>query len=613
MPKVETYSDGGERGKKIVKSKLNYVSKLYDATEFENDEKGEKDCNLVEDGEHRRIGTDDEKENSEEENDGEEEIEEEGSEGKKEKICRCKRDLLYLLKSRKSSNSTSNPSPISSFSNISSRRPAENSHPSFENLRPSSKEKSHFLNINSRFSRKQTPPSSFEEISPPPTEEENISSRASSKIEISHQFQPTYQNIESFPAPPQPAPSGRRKIVKKLIRVEPVQSRTVNRRNYEDEVASENLQRRYRRKKVKIKKRRRKPNDLNSTSEEEERKKTDAEINSKRRRVVVKKKRPVIKEKESNFLEGKEFLLINKNNSLLDSKEDSTVFNQNKSSTLLNRTETISTNIKKNLSEEELSESSGVLRENNKETIESSQRTNETHGQSRVVKDRAKGTSRRRDRIKTEVDSKSEREESVGDEKKVSIVQSYGGEERDIESKRQKDKKQNAESVKQDKPEKRNEENGKESKETLEEEKQQETTKEQSTEQNQSPQNLPDYEPFFPELSESLDAPILLLKTTVLSSIEYQTKTTETTRLRTYTFIVTRVNGDEREVTSTTEVKPQTKTIVVTEPITRFTTLTLLDFDSTKTLKQQSTMVPLTDFPPPSESSERNRYVQGEF
>lgn len=99
-----------------------------------------------------------------------------------------------------------------------------------------------------------------------------------------------------------------------------------------------------------------------------------------------------------------------------------------------------------------------------------------------------------------------------------------------------------------------------------------------------SPQHVPDYEPFFPELSESLDAPVLLLKTTVLSSIELLTKTVVQSRLRTYTFIVTRVNGDEHIVTSTTEVRPQTKTSILTEPLTKFTTLTLLDFDATSTL-----------------------------
>lgn len=122
-------------------------------------------------------------------------------------------------------------------------------------------------------------------------------------------------------------------------------------------------------------------------------------------------------------------------------------------------------------------------------------------------------------------------------------------------------------------------------------------------------QNLPDYEPFFPELSESLDAPILLLKTTVISSVEYETKTVVQSRLRTYTFVITRVNGDEQIVTSTTEVKPQTKTLTVTEPITKFTTLTLLDFDATETLP----FVPLTVFPSlESSTTPKNIEIQGE-
>lgn len=121
-------------------------------------------------------------------------------------------------------------------------------------------------------------------------------------------------------------------------------------------------------------------------------------------------------------------------------------------------------------------------------------------------------------------------------------------------------------------------------------------------------QNLPDYEPFFPELSESLDAPILLLKTTVLSSVDLETKTVLQSKLRTYTFLITRVNGDEQIVTSTTEVKPHTKTIVVTEPHTRYTTLTLLDLDQTETVPYiPQTVIPLADY-----SSQRNSDTGGE-
>ncbi|XP_072394533.1 uncharacterized protein [Diabrotica undecimpunctata] len=97
-------------------------------------------------------------------------------------------------------------------------------------------------------------------------------------------------------------------------------------------------------------------------------------------------------------------------------------------------------------------------------------------------------------------------------------------------------------------------------------------------------QNIPEYEPYFPELTESLDAPIILFKTTVLSSIELLTKTVVQSRLRTYTYVITTKAGNEQVVTSTTEVKPHTKTTITTESITRLTTLTLLDIDATSTL-----------------------------
>ncbi|KAK4874874.1 hypothetical protein RN001_014234 [Aquatica leii] len=95
--------------------------------------------------------------------------------------------------------------------------------------------------------------------------------------------------------------------------------------------------------------------------------------------------------------------------------------------------------------------------------------------------------------------------------------------------------------------------------------------------------SLPPYEPFFPELSESLSE-LVFLKTTVVSSVEFDTSTVVQSRLRTYTYVVTRVNGDEHVVTSTTEIKPQTKTLTVTVPRTIFTTLTLLDWEETQTL-----------------------------
>ncbi|CAH1154634.1 unnamed protein product [Phaedon cochleariae] len=111
-------------------------------------------------------------------------------------------------------------------------------------------------------------------------------------------------------------------------------------------------------------------------------------------------------------------------------------------------------------------------------------------------------------------------------------------------------------------------------------------------------QDLPEYEPFFPELSESLDAPVLLLKTTVLSSTELLTNTVTQSRLRTYTFVVTRVSGSEEIVTSTTEVRPQVQTTVLTETLTKFTTLTLLDFDATETLTD---FIPTLDNPQPDD------------
>lgn len=99
-------------------------------------------------------------------------------------------------------------------------------------------------------------------------------------------------------------------------------------------------------------------------------------------------------------------------------------------------------------------------------------------------------------------------------------------------------------------------------------------------------QNIPEYEPSFPEITESLEAPLLLLKTTILSSVETLTKTITQSRLRTYTFVVTRVSGNEQIITSTTEVKEQIKTSTVFEPVTSYTTLTLLDFDATETLTE---------------------------
>lgn len=122
----------------------------------------------------------------------------------------------------------------------------------------------------------------------------------------------------------------------------------------------------------------------------------------------------------------------------------------------------------------------------------------------------------------------------------------------------------------------------------------------------ENPNNkLPDYEPFFPELSESLDVPVLLLKTTVLSSVEQIIKTIVQSRLRTYTYVVTRVHGTEQIVTSTTEVKPQIKTTTLTESLTKYTTLTLLDFDASSTLTTiPNTLIPTLDNPQLSDEGE---------
>lgn len=107
-------------------------------------------------------------------------------------------------------------------------------------------------------------------------------------------------------------------------------------------------------------------------------------------------------------------------------------------------------------------------------------------------------------------------------------------------------------------------------------------------------QDIPEYEPYFPELTESLDAPIILFKTTVLSSVELFTKTVVQSRLRTYTFIVTTIAGDKQIITSTTEVRPHTKTTITTESVTKLTTLTLLDIDATTTLSSpQQTISPV--------------------
>lgn len=121
-------------------------------------------------------------------------------------------------------------------------------------------------------------------------------------------------------------------------------------------------------------------------------------------------------------------------------------------------------------------------------------------------------------------------------------------------------------------------------------------------------QSLPGYEPFFPELTETPDVPVLLLKTTIVTNVEFETKTITTTKLRTYTLVVTRLAGDEEIITSTTEIKPQIKTTTVTESSTLFTTLTLLDLDSMDKTDVQPTFLPTLEYNPSSLSN-----MEGEF
>ncbi|XP_073985317.1 uncharacterized protein isoform X2 [Rhodnius prolixus] len=54
---------------------------------------------------------------------------------------------------------------------------------------------------------------------------------------------------------------------------------------------------------------------------------------------------------------------------------------------------------------------------------------------------------------------------------------------------------------------------------------------------------------------------------TVISSPLFTTKTLTTTRLRTYTYVITRVSGNEQVITSSLSVKPDVKTITVTESL----------------------------------------------
>lgn len=145
---------------------------------------------------------------------------------------------------------------------------------------------------------------------------------------------------------------------------------------------------------------------------------------------------------------------------------------------------------------------------------------------------------------------------------------------------------------------------------------------ETSNEENES-SSLPSFETIFdtdffiipssldviPETTISSSELELEPSTTVLTSVVYETKTIETTRLRTYTFIVTRVNGAEQMVTSTTEVKPQVKTLTVTDAHTLTTTLTLTDLQTTRTLPS----LPMTSIASSEGSLHHHTDTEGEF
>ncbi|XP_045476720.1 uncharacterized protein LOC123682234 isoform X2 [Harmonia axyridis] len=181
----------------------------------------------------------------------------------------------------------------------------------------------------------------------------------------------------------------------------------------------------------------------------------------------------------------------------------------------------------------------------------------------------------------TEEYDDSEVDENEGKEAEDEEQENSGGEEAEDEeqSKSEEEEVEDEEHGKSEGEEAEDEERGKSEVEEAEDDEEQVKSEENHTE-NQI-QHVPDYEPFFPELSETFEAPIFLLKTTILSSIELQTKTIVQSRLRTYKSLITKVSGSEQTVISTTEVKPHIKTTTVVESLTRLTTLTLLDIDST--------------------------------
>ncbi|XP_076265189.1 uncharacterized protein LOC143199309 isoform X1 [Rhynchophorus ferrugineus] len=114
-------------------------------------------------------------------------------------------------------------------------------------------------------------------------------------------------------------------------------------------------------------------------------------------------------------------------------------------------------------------------------------------------------------------------------------------------------------------------------------------------------QEIPEHSPLVPEFPESINSQILPFRTTIISSIDYATKTMNVTVLRTYTLVVTQVADYQETVISTTEIRPQIKTTTVTESATSFTTLTLLNLDNVNKITDvQSTSLSTLEYNPSS-------------
>lgn len=77
--------------------------------------------------------------------------------------------------------------------------------------------------------------------------------------------------------------------------------------------------------------------------------------------------------------------------------------------------------------------------------------------------------------------------------------------------------------------------------------------------------------------TETISEPCSFLTSTKIvtsTNLVYETLESIYTKLRTYTLLVTRVNGDEQITTSTTSLKPQVKTTTVTNTFTELKTVT---------------------------------------